>query len=154
MIAIAINIITVSVYVYQTNIMQLQQYASVWPYLEWRALYNQDDGFRLLVSNNGVGPALIKNQTMRLDGEEIVLDTLFSRLLDTTYFPHLISEIQNRVLPPGESINMITIKDERWSELFAYRLSESSFEMEICYESIFKEQWICKGTEVVEGNCW
>ena len=153
-IAIMINIITVTVYVYQTNIMQSQQHASVWPYLEWRILYNQNDGFKLRIKNNGIGPALIKQSSMRLEGDEITdLDTLFSRLLGTSRFPHLTSEIENRVLPSGESINMIASNDPKWSELLFINLRQYNFELEICYESIYKDQWTCKGMEVVDSKC-
>ncbi|MFY0687196.1 MAG: hypothetical protein JXQ90_08530 [Cyclobacteriaceae bacterium] len=153
-IAITINIITVTVYVYQTSIMQSQQHASVWPYLEWNAAYNQMDGFTLKVSNKGIGPALIKQVNMSIGGEEInTLDSLYMRVLGTTFFPHLEGSIDNRVLPAGQSVRLIVSTDPLWSEKFYYQLLEVPFEMEICYESIYGDQWTCKGVEVVESKC-
>ncbi len=152
--AIVINITTVSVYVYQTRIMQREQHASVWPYLEWRVIYNQEDGFALQVANKGVGPALIKSSAIRLEGEEISeLDTLVQRMVGETYFPHLRSSVENRVLPAGESINLIRSENLRWSEQLFAAFATRDFEWTICYESIYGEQWQCHGTEVVKSNC-
>ncbi len=153
-IAIAINIITVSVYVFQTRIMQREQHATVWPYLEWRVGYNQDDGFALRVANKGVGPALIVNSAISLDGEEIQeLDTLLLRMVGKTYFPHLTSSVDNRVLPAGESIYLLRSGDPMWGELLFAAFQEHDFDWSICYESIYGEQWQCLGTEVVKSNC-
>ncbi|WP_106792640.1 hypothetical protein [Aquimarina sp. Aq78] len=154
LIAITINIITVAVYIYQTNLMQKQQHASVWPYLEWRIIYNQDDGVVLKVRNNGVGPAIINKAAIKLNNNPVpVLDSLFSKLLGTTQFPHLTAEVQNRVLPAGESINMIKVVDPKWAELLYAKVNESNFEMKICYESIYEDQWVCTGTIVKESRC-
>ena len=116
LIAITINIITVAVYIYQTNLMQKQQHASVWPYLEWRIIYNQDDGVVLKVRNNGVGPAIINKAAIKLN-------------------------------------NMIKVVDPIWAELLYAKVNKSNFEMKICYESIYEDQWVCTGTTVKESRC-
>ncbi len=151
LIAIGINIITVSVYIYQTNIMREQQHASVWPYLEWRSIYNQNDGFMLQVRNNGVGPALITSSKMRINGEDfLAIDSLLIEMLGTTSFPYLKGEINNRVLPAGQSINLIKSEDPKWSELLFGNLRSHQFELEINYESIYGDKWICEGLTVYQ----
>ncbi len=152
--AILINVITVSVYVYQTRLMQQQQYASAWPYLEWRMVYNQSDGFYMIVKNNGVGPAIIKNVSITYENEPVQeLDSIMKVLADTTMFPYLYRDVNNRVIPPGGEIRPIQVNDLLLSELIYYRLIEKSFAYEICYESIYGEQWTSLGTEVVESKC-
>ena len=154
LIAIFINLITVFVYIYQTNLMQEQQHSSVWPYIEWKAVYNQNDGFVLKMSNYGIGPALIVNKTIRLNGEEQPnLDSLFSKLIGTSQFPHLTDDIQKRVLSANSSINIFRTTDPRWSELLFIAFQENEFEMEVCYESIYKDKWMSTGTEVLESTC-
>ncbi|WP_416866005.1 MAG: hypothetical protein ACMVP2_27575 [Imperialibacter sp.] len=153
-IAIAINIITVSVYVYQARIMQTQQHASAWPYLEWLAKFNEETGYKLEVKNNGIGPAIIKSVSIRINNKELAnLDSMFVQLIGTDYFPHVTSPIQNRVLPPGESMLAFDVKDSEWSEKLYSAVGKVNFEYEICYESIYGDQWTCKGTEVVESKC-
>ena len=64
--AVVINIITVSVYMYQAYIMQEQQHASAWPYVEWLPSFNEETYF-IEITNNGIGPAIIKNMNIQLD---------------------------------------------------------------------------------------
>ncbi len=152
-IAILINVITVSVYIYQANIMQKQQHASAWPYLEWLLIFNEEDGLRLEVKNNGVGPAIIKQTLVRLGDKTIALDSLFSQLIDTDYFPHVTSPIQNRVLPAGASITPFKISNIEWAGKVNHALQARSFKLKICYESIYGDQWVSSGTTVEETIC-
>ena len=153
LIAIAINLITVFVYIYQTNLMQKQQNASVWPYIEWKTIYNQNDGFKLQVNNNGVGPALITDTRIKLNNKiQHNLDSLFIKLIGTTSFPHLTSNYQSRVLPPNTSINIIETTDPKWSELLYIESKKNNLEIEIYYESIYKERWISTGMTVLESK--
>lgn len=153
-IAIVINIITVTVYMYQASIMQRQQHASAWPYLEWLPTFNEIDGFKIELSNNGTGPALIKSVTIKVNGQKVEnMDSLCVKLIGTDYFPHLIGTVQNRVLPPGRTIKSITVENPEWAGKLFLALQNNIFEYEICYESIYGDQWICKGTTVVEGTC-
>ncbi|MEM6526052.1 MAG: hypothetical protein AAF693_19810 [Bacteroidota bacterium] len=117
--------------------MNKQQELAAWPYLEWRSIYNESDGMKLYVRNNGVGPALVKNVEMRLEETEMAnLDSVFQRLMGTTRFPHLSGSIENRVLPAGESVNIITIKNVEFAERVFYELRSRKFEFDICHESI------------------
>jgi hypothetical protein len=152
-IAIVINVITVSVYMYQANIMQRQQHASAWPYLEWLLIYNQDEGLKLEVKNNGVGPAIIKNATFFLKGQPIVLDSLLSQVAGTSNFPRLTSVIENRVIPANGIIRPFQVKKIEWAERMYYGLVSEKMEFKICYESIYGEQWVSVGTQVKKGEC-
>ncbi len=152
--AVFINIITVSVYIYQTNIMQSQQHAAVWPHIEWRGVYNQEAGYKLYVRNNGIGPALIKSATFYVD-EKVVNhpDSLIVQLLGTDRFPHITNYVENRVIPAGETITMISVKRSEQAELLYIHQMQHNFEYKICYESIYKDAWISTGTSVEEGTC-
>ena len=154
LIAIVINLITVSVYIYQARIMREQLHSSSWPYLEWLLIYNEDNGLKLELTNNGVGPALIKDAMMKLNGKEIQPDSLFIELLGTTSFPHLTSRIENRVLSSQNSIRPFQITNHEWAEKIFLLLNSSNFEFKVCYESIYGDRWTTTGTSVIEGgNC-
>ena len=152
-IAIVINLITVSVYIYQANIMEKQQYAAAWPYLEWLLICNQEEGLKLEVKNNGVGPAIINNTTVQLNGQSLNLDSLLNYIAGTNNFPRLTSVIKNRVLPANGSIRPFQIKNIAWAERMYYELVAQKFEYKICYESIYGQQWVSSGTTVEEKNC-
>ena len=153
MMAVVINIITVSVYMYQAHIMQTQQHASAWPYLEWLPSFNEET-YYIEITNNGIGPAIIKNVTIELDGESFPsIDSLFVRLIGTSYFPHLTSTVRNRVMPPGKSIRLFQIDEEKWVYTVFSEMRKHEFKMRICYESIYGDAWTSEGIAVVESRC-
>lgn len=151
--AILINIMTVGVYIYQANIMRTQQHASAWPYLEWLPSYTEDQ-YAVAVYNNGIGQALIQSVSLRLNDNEIPnIDSVFVLLVGTSYFPHLISTVENRVIPANASIKLFQINSAIWAEKIFGAMQSNKFEFEICYQSIYGESWTCKGTQVIESTC-
>ena len=151
--AIVINIITVSVYMYQARIMQTQQHASAWPYLEWLPSYNEET-YYIEITNNGIGPAIVKNVAIELDGKSFpTIDSLFVQLVGTSHFPHLTSTIRNRVLPAGKSIRLFQINGDKWAGIVFIEMRKHEFKMSICYESIYGEAWTSEGVEVMESKC-
>ncbi|MDW7691040.1 hypothetical protein R9C00_20195 [Flammeovirgaceae bacterium SG7u.111] len=154
LVAILINLTTVSIYVYEARIMQTQQEVSAWPYLEWQVVYNQNDGLSVEVSNNGIGPALIKSTKILLEGKVYEnMDSMFVGLVGTTKFPHLTGRVENRVLPAGKSIRLLKVTDKIWAEKVNYYMLQKGFGYEVCFESIYGEAWTCTGLEVEESKC-
>jgi len=152
-VAVVINIITVSVYMFQAHIMQTQQHASAWPYLEWLPSFNEET-YYIEITNNGIGPAIIKNVAIELDGKKFsTIDSLFVELVGTSYFPHYSSTVQNRVMPPGKSIRLFQINNEKWVGTVYSEIRKHEFKMSICYESIYGDSWTSLGMEVVESEC-
>ena len=134
--------------------MREQQYASAWPYLEWQSVYNQEDGYSLFVSNNGVGPAIIKNVEIMFDGQQMDnLKSVYDRILETSEYPYLSARVANRVIPAGDQIRLMQINDPMMSELAYYRLDTADFRFRICYESIYGEGWTSSGHEVEVSSC-
>ena len=153
-IALLINIITVSIYISQTSIMRSQQRAAAWPRLEWRIAYIQGEEFMLEVSNNGIGPALINSVEVKLDGKLLPhLDSTYTTLMNTRNFPHLASQLENRVIPAGKSLKPLVIRDPELASNFFFTLQQHQLEYNICYESVYGEQWICTGLTAEKGPC-
>lgn len=151
--AVLINIITVAVYVYQARIMQQQQHTSAWPYVEWLPSFNEETYF-MEISNNGIGPAIINNVQIELNGEKMEsIDLLFEKLLGTSYFPHITSTIKNRVLPAGKSLRLFQINDQKWAGQVFVALQKQSFTISICYSSIYGDSWVSTGINVSSGPC-
>jgi hypothetical protein len=155
LIAIGISIATLSVYIYQARIMQVQQHASVWPYVEWGTA--NVDGFYIEVFNKGIGPALIKKAAFRLDGKEVKnLDSLFDKLLgkDREKMSYVTSYIEGRVMAAGESFRPFQISDKRLGQKVDSAFYSRKTRLEICFCSIYNDCWINKGIgEVIEGDC-
>lgn len=155
--AIFVSIATLFVYMYQARIMQDQQHTSVWPYVEW--LYNNANReFYITVENKGIGPAIITNVELKLDGEVMESNSaLFIKLLGTNDFNFVNSTVKGRVLSAGEKIEMVHVYDNTTARaidsLLLWNSSPHTFEMEICYCSVYDDCWKTNGTTAIEGVC-
>ena len=56
--------------IYQTHVIARQLGASVWPYLSITSSLG-DSAYSLAVANDGLGPAVVKNATLSVDGEKV-----------------------------------------------------------------------------------
>jgi hypothetical protein len=157
LVAIAINIVTVSVYLYQAHIMQKQQHTAVLPYVEW--LYsNANDQFLISVENKGIGPAFVKEVTLKLDDEEMGSNSeLFKKLLGTSGFKFSNSTVARRVISPGEKIEMVHVYDSiqahAISSLLQGNNSTHKLELNICYCSVYNDCWTTDGNTSIESSC-
>jgi hypothetical protein len=151
--AIGISVATLFVYIYQARIMQSQQHASVWPYVE--SSYSNVGGFYLQVQNKGIGPAIIKNAKFFLDDKEMDLDTLFNSLLGKKreQMSFQYSYVVGRVMAPGESFKPFSIPAGIYSAKMDSALSKREFRFEVCFCSIYQDCWTSKGLKVVESEC-
>lgn len=106
------------------------------------------------VRNNGIGPALIKSALFYINDKAVSHpDSLMVNLLGTDRFPHLTDHIENRVLPAGEVVTLIEIKDDQYAGMVYMNQLKGNFTYEICYESIYKDGWLSTGTTVISSNC-
>lgn len=152
--AMFVSLCTLLVYFYQARIMQSQQHASVWPYVEWIRSFNEEEGFYLSVSNKGVGPAIVKQELILLDGEELDgAETLLEKVLGDTVFSYSYSTINRRVMAPGEQIKRFWIHDAWAAEAFDSLIRQHDFRYEICYCSIYGDCWRTSGITVEEDGC-
>ena len=150
--AIFISLATLFVYIYQARIMQEQQHAAVWPYLEWLPSWG-DHGYLIQVENKGVGPALVKNVSIKLDGKEVEnMDQMFSILMDSAFTDYGYSTVKGRVIAPGEVV-MALIIDKAIANGIREKLKEHKFQYEICYCSVFNDCWVSSGTTITESSC-
>ena len=153
--AIFISVATLAVYIYQARIMQSQQHASVWPYVEWGT--SNIDRFYLEVYNKGIGPALIKNVTFKIDGKSTnELNELFDMILghNREKFSIITSYSIGRVMAPGESFKIFDIPNKLHAHKVDSAISAHEMELEICYCSIYNDCWTTKVLgKVVESEC-
>ncbi len=155
--AVTISIATLFVYLYQAHIMQKQQHTSVWPYVEW--LYNNaNDQFSITVTNKGIGPAIVTHVEMKLDNK-VIADNfeLYRTLLGTTRFEVVNSTLDDRVISPGETIELFHIYDKHKARaidsLLIWNSSPHTFSLSICYCSVYGDCWTSDGIAIREGAC-
>ncbi len=151
--AIFVSVITLFVYIYQASIMQEQQYASVWPYLEWDMTIHSQDGFYLSISNKGIGPAIIRSTSLTLDEKEMVgsIEYLGALLGDLDSVNLFHQSIDNRVLAPGETIEAFHVYSDVRTRL-AKVYARTNYE--ICFCSVYGDCWVSKKFfKVEESEC-
>jgi hypothetical protein len=159
-IAIAISVISLLVYIFQTRLMMRQLHSAVWPRVEW--IHGNVGGTYIEVINKGIGPAIISDHKMKLNGEEIKsLSDLFEKLLGAGskslhcgLSPNCITAyIDGRVMVPGESFKPFIITDSIYAQRLDSAFRASRFEMEICYCSIYEDCWTSKGLKIAKSDC-
>ena len=152
LLAIVASLGTLFTVVYQTNLIRKQQYASALPYLEiWNSL--QAKSYRLILINNGIGPAFIdditiiyKDSTYHMDPADFLFDEIIKT--DTIRNVSYTNVKQGRLLPAGAKIDLLKKAGEAkevkslWSWFSGDDPKRKEVpEIEIKYSSVYGEKW-------------
>ena len=126
----------------QQDIMQAQQHAMVWPYVEIGPNYDET-GFSLGVTNRGIGPARIQALRVTVDSTPVRFwDDGLAVLLggEPEAQPAFgWSSVSGRVLSPGDDVTAFVLSPDNGAEaLYAtlYRVGG-----EVCYCSVYDQCW-------------
>lgn len=144
-----------------TAYMQRQQVrAQVWPILEFGST---NGPIKLTLANKGVGPAIIKNVIVRVDGQPVKnwLEAI-KKFLAPGQEPHFEeSDMNGRILAAGETMAVFTPHDDNntpldfdksnplWVSLNKDRFRVS---VEICYCSTLGECWTLRADGAKPGT--
>ena len=155
--AVLLSVGTLVVFIYQTNLVRKQQYASVFPYLEMGFHNRGYEQMKYVLTNVGVGPALIekveiKHSKGRYDGRfsDFLIELTKREGADSIYYSY--SDISvGKMLPAGSSIELISCHDRYSSERVLDLIDQYQVELNITYASVYGEQWyISSNTSVPE----
>lgn len=157
--AMMISLLTLIVFVYQTNLIRKQQFMSVYPHLD---LYNTNSGslaYKFVLENKGVGPAFIKKITIQdsLGNKyETMTDYLLTKLSIKDSLSISNSDIyEGLLISAGDVINLFQLTDPKQlislgippntikgaNKLRAILNDDAAWRLTIVYESIYGEQW-------------
>jgi hypothetical protein len=139
-IALSVSLLAIYVSWRQLNIYENQLKSSVWPYLEMR--YQQRDNiFRIVLFNQGVGPAVIKSSSFRLNGITYTqLSEYAAEELKKNGKTDLSYTTISNVVAANQSIELLSIKaDSTQMEGIVKKLEMEDFK--IVYSSIYNECW-------------
>ncbi len=136
--------------IYQTNLTRTQQYASVMPYLElWNNSNFGPGSYELALVNNGIGPAFIesitvsyKDSTYKLDPANFLEQVVG---MDTSASYSYASVKKGRVVPAGQKITLIGVKDSEKNSKILKKWFANDTEVEVIYRSIYGERWAVRG---------
>jgi hypothetical protein len=154
--AILISLATMGVYIYQTHLIQKEQYASVMPYLMIGSSHHNEGHFMVQLSNDGLGPAMIEEVKVHFQNKvypNCDLSTFFfsknpikkDSLMNVFSYGNVGSGM---FIPANKLITLIEINEnkEMATKLSNYFWStQSPVELEIIYSSIYGEKWTVRG---------
>jgi hypothetical protein len=142
LLSLLISLCSVAFTIVQTDIMQTQQKASVWPYLEIHAgIYQNVYSFE--VHNKGVGPAVVRSVEYEYKGKTYSKFDEIARLIvnDSTFnYSNMITRpIQKYVFSAGEKVSVFEATGVRHASKLIYNTSD--VRIKIRYASIYEDQW-------------
>ncbi len=144
--AMFISILTLLVFIYQTNLIRKQQFMSVYPYMGLGHIGLESPKYRLVLSNEGIGPAIIHSVQLKYDDkvlDEPLRDYLGARINQDSFNFYYSDVYPGRLIPAGDHIELIGVGDRQLGTFYQLNtlLSDEKLEYEIVYESIYGERW-------------
>ncbi len=148
--AMLISLMTLIVFILQTNIIREQQRLSVLPYLY---MVNENSGlptYKFKLMNNGIGPAFIESVNVRYKGKTFNMDIptfLYQNVpeMDSVYNVFHSNLVDGQLIPAGKEIAIFevnnSIEDAEKLLKVMRQLNDEGFDYEIVYKSIYEERW-------------
>ncbi len=151
--ALFISILTLYIFIRQTNIIETQSHLSVMPYLLLEITENNHGNtFELDLENYGVGPAIIENASIHYN--DSTYKSQFQEFLrahvqgmDSVQILNHSTLEEGRAIPAGGSINLITVGGSEQSYTTFLQIMQelkqkkNGFDFDIQYKSIYEDQW-------------
>ena len=148
--AMFISLLTLYIFVRQTNIMEEQSHLSVMPYLRLDTSDRMGEKiYSIDLVNYGVGPALIEKSTIFYKEETHnmpLIDFLKEnfRVMDSIVPTNITSMEPGTAIRAGDKINLITVGGQKSYTDFLMLLNqllEENLNWEIQYKSIYDDRW-------------
>ncbi|NAS13296.1 hypothetical protein [Poritiphilus flavus] len=150
--AMLISLVTLIIFVRQTNIMDDQSRRSVMPYLMIELSESGSEQLlKLDLVNHGVGPAIIEKVQINHKGEEYPMDFytfLMAKApgMDTLEFVNYSTIYKGVAIPAGGRINAFSVGSNEADYLASLKIlgdlqADPSFGFDIRYKSIYEDFW-------------
>lgn len=151
--AILIALISLAIALRQSQIMERQLAASVWPYLQYGTSNEDDQGQPVIhfdLENVGVGPARIHSISMRYQGRAIHNPAEFfaaccQDLIASAGQPGwAMSTAHHQVMAPNHPKEFLVLPDLARNHVFLPRLNaeRQKVTIRICYCSVLDQCWM------------
>lgn len=162
--ALIVSLLTLIVFVYQTNLLRKQQYMSAYPHL---SLMNEKTGtlqYSFSLANYGVGPAFIESVKVSASNDMVYDDIIHyvektMGKQDSIKYAHSNLWV-GQLIPANEKINLIQLLDDTtikdWGLVASENtvkntldvanklyqiLNDNEMDIEIIYSSVYGEKW-------------
>jgi hypothetical protein len=150
LIAIVLSLCALLVSVLEVSAIRSEQRVGVWPYLDISSSYNEE-GFRIVATNKGIGPARVRASSMVLDEQpQEDLDTMIKTILGPerafSYDVYKSSNPAGGVMSPDESNTLFAVP---WTDATRDLVEALTgrFSIELCYCSVYDDCWLARLNE-------
>ena len=141
-VATGIAVLAVAVSAYTAYVQRQQVRAQVWPIVEISS--GNEPQLRLWIANKGVGPALIRDAHVSLDGKPLhSWNDMLLALYGHGHYSYSVDTMRSRVLSAGEALSIFTPKFDAAQKLLEAKFDQDRFRVgiEICYCSTLGDCW-------------
>ena len=150
--ALFISVMTLVIFIKQTNLMERDSHLSVMPYVLLDSHNNTGNyTYAIYLDNQGVGPAIIQSTKLIYQGKEYdmefpeFLQQTFPQLVDSTEFLNRTTVGPGQIIPTGGDINVLTaggdLKKYQSFLMIMDELNRNGFNYELTYRSIYDDYW-------------
>lgn len=137
---------------YTAHVQRQQVRAAVWPILEYGT--SNTPKIRFTLDNKGMGPAIVRNVVVRVDGEPVrTWGDALQKLLGPADYKYTQATISGRTFSTGEAMDVMVPHDfdgspltfEKSAALWtALNEKRSRAAIEICYSSTLGDCWVLR----------
>lgn len=155
--AILISLLTLIIFIYQTNLMHKESRLSVTPRIGFHTVFSEGDStitYSFSIQNKGIGPAIIDSAKVIFEGKKYEVDmeyffaTVYPGLVNYGNFNSFASIGEGSTLTANERqvLFSYTFDEENMQEIQKYlNVDEDDdlpFNLILQYRSIYEDRWI------------
>jgi hypothetical protein len=149
--ALVVSLSAVVVGVYEATLQREHDRAEVWPNVEL-AVFTRPNGAVLYLDNTGIGPAIVKQVVVTLDGRPVpnwseAINGLVGR---EVHFSR--TTVLNHGLRAGDRVTLIELPNDAMPSPFWDSIARIG--MTVCYASVFGESWTLSAAHVGQLLVW
>lgn len=147
--AIVTAIAAVLVAAYEARINREYQRISVWPRIQQSNSFVVGEPYLRIVSNVGVGPALIRSVQVSVDGvPRRTWPEIIQALVGKPLRGHVYTSLNaGSVVLPNKDITVLEIPAGEEAKLFWEQTETPRLSIQICYSSLYGESWLSNSLE-------
>ena len=150
--ALIVSVSAVVVGIYEAELQRAHDRAEVWPRIEV-STYTMPKGAALYLDNNGIGPAIIKSVSVRVDGRaRTSWPDALEALLAHKVSMFESSSVVERAIRAGERVTMVAISASDVPTPFWPTVARVS--VSVCYASVYGEQWMVTDAKLGGSSVW
>jgi len=139
--AMFISLLALLATMYEANLERENQLLSIWPRLVVQAHISDRRGYKIEVSNKGLGPAIVKTAKITIDGNpQDSWKDVFNELKLTGSFSIITNPLNSTIISQNETVEVVKIDDAQ----AGYKASKGSqrVDLEVCYCSVYDDCWL------------